>query len=97
MNNVKNNLELLIGTYKHWCKARTALFWPKDLKPLSHEWIKLGLNVTDKELTGILNTRMFQNNNNNNNNNNSNNSNNNNSNLYSSGLQYYSTVIENHE
>ena len=53
MNNVKSNLELLVDTYKHWYKPRTALFWPKDLKPLSDEWIKLGLNVTDKEFTGI--------------------------------------------
>ena len=49
MNNVKTNLELLVVTYKHWYKPRTALFWPNDLKPLSDEWIKLGLNVTDKE------------------------------------------------
>ena len=63
-----------------------ALFCPKDFKPLSNEWIKLSLNVTDKEFTAIriLNARIYQNSNNNN----SNNSNNNNSNLNSSGLHY---------
>ena len=90
MNNVKTNLEILVVTYKHWYKLCTALFWAKDLKPLSDEWIKLGLNVTDKEFTGIciLNTRMYENNNNNN----SNNSNNNNSNFNSNGLHYQLSI-----
>ena len=53
MNNVKSNLQLLVDTYKHWYKPFAALFWPKDIKPLSHEWIKLRLNLIDKEFTDI--------------------------------------------
>eukprot|EP01083_Nonionella_stella_P244870 851818_1 len=50
---ITSNHALLEWDYSRWYTYRKAMFYPKDLKPLAEEWIKLGLNLKDVEFKQI--------------------------------------------
>eukprot|EP01083_Nonionella_stella_P278136 945736_1 len=43
-----SNLDLLSATYSAWYKPKTALFWPKDFKPIISEWKSLKFEFDDE-------------------------------------------------